>query len=61
MYKIAIMGDRDSIPALPPLASIYFRSKTRTWRSKTIRKVASKDYAVILITKALAAQNTGGN
>ena len=56
MYKIAVMGDRDSISCFAALGLDIFPVEDPNLAVETIRKVASKDYAVILITEALAAR-----
>ena len=56
MYKIAVMGDRDSIYGFAALGSGYLSlSQTRPRQASKLRELAEGEYAVIYITEALAA------
>lgn len=56
MYKIAVMGDRDSIYGFAALGLEPFPFTDPTAAGKKLRELAEGDYAVIYITEALAAQ-----
>lgn len=58
MYKIAVMGDWDSIYGFSALGLDTFRftSEEADEAGKELRSLAEQDYAVIYITEALAAQ-----
>lgn len=56
MYKIAVLGDRDSIYGFAALGlDIYPVSETED-AAKRLRSLAEGEYAVIYITEALAAE-----
>jgi V/A-type H+-transporting ATPase subunit F len=55
MYKIAVLGDRDSIYGFAALGlDIYPVSNTEE-AGKTLRKLAEGQYAVIYLTESLQA------
>lgn len=58
MYKIAVMGDWDSIYGFSALGLDTFRfTPDEAERAgKVLRKLSDEDYAVIYITEQLAAQ-----
>jgi V/A-type H+-transporting ATPase subunit F len=59
MYKVAVMGDWDSIYGFGALGLDTFRISTEESNEqagKTLRKLVESDYAVIFITEALAAR-----
>ncbi|MCH3971387.1 MAG: V-type ATP synthase subunit F [Oscillospiraceae bacterium] len=58
MYKVAVMGDWDSIYGFGALGLDTFRFTAEQGEEagKTLRKLAEADYAVIYVTEALAAQ-----
>lgn len=56
MYKIAAMGDRDSIYGFASLGIGIFPVDDTTEAVKTLRRIAENGYAVIFITEALASQ-----
>lgn len=56
MYKIAVMGDRDSIYGFAALGLEPFPFTDPAAAGKKLRELAEGDYAVIYITEALAAQ-----
>ena len=55
MYKIAVMGDRDSIYGFAALGLDTFPIGDAEDAGKKLIKLAEADYAVIYITEALAA------
>lgn len=56
MYKIAAMGDRDSIYGFAALGVGIFPVDDQLEAVKTLRRIADNGYAVIFITEALASQ-----
>lgn len=56
MYKIAVIGDRDSVYGFAALGLDTFPVGDPQDASKKLRKLAEKDYAIIYITEALAAK-----
>ena len=55
MYKIAVMGDKDSIYGFAALGIEIFPVTEAIQATEELRKMANKDYAVIYITESLAA------
>ena len=54
MYKIAVLGDRDSVLGFKALGlDVVFAEDTETARH-TLHRLAKADYAVIYITEQLA-------
>lgn len=58
MYKIAVMGDRDSIYGFATLGLDIYPFADSAEAGKKLRELAESNYAVIYITEALAAQLT---
>ncbi|MBQ7740443.1 MAG: V-type ATP synthase subunit F [Eubacterium sp.] len=56
MYKLAAMGDRNSIYGFISLGIDIYPTDDSLEAVKTIRKLDENDYAVIFITEALASQ-----
>lgn len=56
MYKIAAIGDRDSIYGFSSLGISIFPVDDNLEAMKTIRKMSENGYAVIFITEKLASQ-----
>ncbi|HJC47178.1 MAG TPA: V-type ATP synthase subunit F [Candidatus Lachnoclostridium pullistercoris] len=57
MYKIAVMGDQDSIYGFAALGLVPFSITDPQTAERKLRELAEGgDYAVIYITEALAAQ-----
>ncbi|WP_369296930.1 V-type ATP synthase subunit F [uncultured Neglectibacter sp.] len=56
MYRIAVLGDRDSIYGFAALGLDIFPVPDSEAGARTLRNLAEQDYAVIYITEALAAQ-----
>lgn len=56
MYKIAVLGDRDSIYGFAALGLDVFPVTDSEKGARTLRDLAERDYAVIYITEALAKE-----
>ncbi len=56
MYKIAVLGDRDSIYGFGALGLEVFPIDDGETGAKTVRRLAEEDYAVLYITETLCAQ-----
>ncbi len=56
MYKIAVMGDRDSIYGFAALGLEPFPFSDAVEAARKLRQLAESGYAVVYITEALAAQ-----
>ena len=56
MYKIAVMGDQDSIYGFAALGLTPFTITDPQEAGKKLRELAGSEYAVIYITEALAAR-----
>ena len=56
MYKIAVLGDRDSIYGFATLGLETFPVADAEEGASVLRKLAMTDYAVIYITESLKAQ-----
>jgi V/A-type H+-transporting ATPase subunit F len=56
MYKIAAIGDRDSIYGFAALGVGIFPVDDSQQAVKTLRRIADSGYAVIFITEAVASQ-----
>lgn len=54
MYRIAVLGDRDSIYGFAALGLEVFPVSDNEEGAKTLRRLAEQDYAVVYITEALA-------
>ncbi len=54
MYRIAVLGDRDSIYGFAALGLDVFPVADADAGARTLRSLAEQDYAVIYITEALA-------
>lgn len=59
MYKIAVMGDRDSILGFGALGLDVFPSEDPQEARHTLHKLAREDYAIIYMTEQLASQLPG--
>ncbi|MCH5352551.1 MAG: V-type ATP synthase subunit F, partial [Acutalibacter sp.] len=53
MYRIAVLGDRDSIYGFAALGLDIFPVSDSEAGAKTLRNLAEQDYAVIYVTEAL--------
>lgn len=58
MYKVAVMGDYDSIYGFAALGLSTFPVETEAEGAAALKKLAAGDYAVIYMTEALAAKLT---
>ncbi len=56
MYKIAVMGDRDSIYGYAALGLDTYPVKEPEEAAKQLKHLADSQYAVIYVTEALQAQ-----
>ncbi len=56
MYKIAALGDKDSIYGFASLGVNIFPADDAAQGTKILRRLAEAEYAVIYITEQLAAQ-----
>ena len=56
MYKIAVMGDRDSIYGFATLGLEIFPVEDPEEGAKTLVQMAHTDYAIIYITEGLMSQ-----
>ena len=56
MYKIAAMGDRDSIYVFASIGLEIYPEDDPVSAAHQLRKMAEGDYGVIFITEALASQ-----
>ena len=56
MYKIAIVGDRDSIYGFATLGIDTFPVLDAQEGEATLRKLAESEYAIIFITESLQSQ-----
>lgn len=56
MYKIAVIGDRDSVLGFRALGLEVFPCDDPTEARKTLHHLARSEYAVIYITEQLSAQ-----
>ena len=55
MYRVAVMGDKDSIYGFAALGLDIFPEFDAAHAADTLRKLAANSYAVIYITEALAS------
>jgi len=55
MYKVAVLGDRDSIYGFAAIGLDTFPVEDAKEAAKILKKLADGDYAVIYITEALQA------
>ena len=56
MYKIAVLGDWDSIYGFGALGLETFRVEDPEEGERLLRRLSEQDYAVIYVTEALAAE-----
>ena len=56
MYKIAVMGDRDSVSGFASLGLEIFPEEDAERAAATLRRMVAGGYAVIYMTEQLAAQ-----
>lgn len=55
MYKVAVMGDYDSIYGFAALGLTTFPVDDREKGAAVLKKLANEDYAVVYMTESLAA------
>jgi V/A-type H+-transporting ATPase subunit F len=55
MYRIAVMGDKDSIYGFAALGMSVFPTENADEAKTLIKKLADNSYGIIYITEALAA------
>lgn len=53
MYRIAVLGDRDSIYGFAALGLDVFPVSDSETGARTLKRLAEQDYAVIYVTEAL--------
>ena len=56
MYKIAVLGDRDSVMGFKALGLDTFFAEEADEARHTLHRIAKEDYAIIYITEQLAEQ-----
>ena len=56
MYKIAVMGDKDSIYGFSALGMSIFPTENYNDAVKTLQKLANSDFGIIYITESLAKE-----
>lgn len=56
MYKVAVVGDRDSVLAFRALGLHVFTAYEPKEARRTVDKIAGEGYGVIFITEQLAAK-----
>ncbi len=56
MYKVAVLGDRDSIYGFAALGLEIYPVEDAVDGAHTLRRLAEGEYAVVYITEALAGQ-----
>lgn len=56
MYKIAVLGDRDSVMGFKALGLDTFFVEEADEARHTLHRIAKEEYAVVYLTEQLAAQ-----
>lgn len=56
MYKIAVIGDKDSVLSFKAVGVDVFVSYEKNHARSTVDRLAKEDYGVIFITEELAAK-----
>ena len=56
MYKIGVLGDRDSVYGFGALGLEVFPVEEPEAGAKLLRRLAEQEYAVLYVTEALCAQ-----
>lgn len=56
MYKVAVIGDRDSIYGFAALGLDTYPVSEKEEAAKTLKSLAENEYAVIYITESLQAE-----
>ena len=60
MYKIAVMGDQDSVLGFKALGLEVCPAATAEEGRQALHRMAKENYAIIYLTEQLAAQMQGG-
>lgn len=55
MYKIAVMGDKDSISAFASIGVEVFAEEEQKSATRRLRQLAEEQYGVIFVTEQLAS------
>ena len=58
MYKIAVVGDRDSVLGFQALGLSVFPTETVEQARQTVNQLAKEDYAILYLTEQLGQQLT---
>ena len=56
MYKIAVLGDRDSIYGFAALGLEVFPVSEAAKGAETLKRLAARDYGIIYVTEGLYSQ-----
>lgn len=56
MYKIAVMGDKDSIYGFAALGMDIYPTEDKEQASATLKKLADSGFGIVYITEELAAK-----
>lgn len=56
MYKVAVIGDKDSVYGFASLGMSVFPTEDAETAENTLKKLAGADFGVIYITEHLASQ-----
>lgn len=56
MYKIAVLGDRDSVIGFKALGLSTFEASTSEEAKENLHSMAKEDYAIIYVTEQLAVE-----
>lgn len=56
MYKVAIVGDKDSVLAFKAIGIEVFEINTKEEARRTVDKLANSNYGVIYITEQIASE-----
>ena len=56
MYKIAVVGDRDSVLGFQALGLSVFPTETVEQARQTVNQLAKEDYAILYLTEQLGQQ-----
>lgn len=56
MYKIAVLGDRDSVIGFKALGLSTFEANTSDEAKELLHSMAKEDYAIIYVTEQLAVE-----
>lgn len=56
MYRVAVLGDRDSIYGFAAVGLEVFPAESGESAARTLRGLCEQDYAVIYVTESIAAE-----